>query len=67
MPDPNSTHDPERLFKEAPDPGFFSDFWDFLRMSRKWWMLPLLVVFLLLGGILVLANTSVAPFIYTLF
>jgi len=38
-----------------------------LRTSRKWWMLPLLVLFLLLGVILVLGQTAVAPFIYTLF
>ncbi len=67
MKQPNSTPDNERLFKEASSPGFFSDFWDFLRTSRKWWMLPLLVLFLILGVILVLGQTAVAPFIYTLF
>jgi len=47
MEPPNSNPDNERLFKETSNPGFFSDFWDFLRTSRKWWMLPLLVLFLL--------------------
>jgi hypothetical protein len=63
----NSTPDNERLFKEARSHGFFSEFWYFLKTSRKWWMLPLLLLFLLLGVVLVLAKTAVAPFIYTLF
>jgi len=67
MSQPNANHEPESLLKEAPDPGFFSDFWDFLKMSQKWWMLPLLVVFMLLGIVMMLAKTAVAPFIYTLY
>jgi hypothetical protein len=67
MEHPNSTPDNEALFKEKANPGFFSEFWYFLKTSRKWWMLPLLVLFLLLGVVLVLAKTAVAPFIYTLF
>jgi hypothetical protein len=63
----DSSEDKEQLFKETKDPGFFSEFWDFLRTSRKWWLLPLLSIFLLLGILLVLANTAAAPFIYTLF
>jgi hypothetical protein len=57
----------ERALKEAADPGFISDLWDFLRTSRKWWMLPLLMALLLLGVVLVLGKTAVAPFIYSLF
>jgi hypothetical protein len=63
----DSPEDKEQLFKEIKDPGFFSEFWDFLRTSRKWWLLPLLSIFLLLGVLLVLANTAAAPFIYSLF
>ena len=63
----NLIPDNEGLLKDASDPGFFGDFWDFLKTSRKWWMLPLLIVFLLLGLILILAKTAAAPFIYTLF
>ncbi len=59
--------DNEHLFQEGADPGFFSDLWDFVTTSRKWWMLPLLAAFLILGVILVLAQTAAAPFIYTLF
>ena len=47
---------------------FLADFWDFLRVWKKFWMLPMLLVLLLFGGLLVLAEGSaVAPFIYTLF
>ena len=63
----NLPSDPEQALKGSAEPGFFADFWDFLRTSKKWWMLPLLVVFLLMGIILILGKTAAAPFIYTLF
>jgi hypothetical protein len=44
------------------------DIWDFLRVRKKFWLLPLITVLLLLGGLLVLTSGSaIAPFIYTLF
>jgi hypothetical protein len=67
MDKPDSVVDNESLLQEASNPGFFADFWDFLKTSKKWWLLPLLVIFLALGVILVLAHTAAAPFIYTLF
>lgn len=46
----------------------FAELWQFLRVRKKFWLLPILLVMLLLGGLLVLAQGSaVAPFIYTLF
>ena len=44
-----------------------SEFWYFLKYNKKWWLLPILIVLLLLGLFVLLAGTSVAPFIYTLF
>jgi len=41
--------------------------WSFLRENRKWWLLPLIVVLVLVGTLVVLSSTAVAPFIYTLF
>ena len=42
--------------------------WAFLRVRKKWWLLPILVVLLMVSALLVLANGSVlAPFIYTIF
>ena len=44
------------------------DLWDFLRIRKKFWMAPIIIVLLLLGGLIVLTQGSaVAPFIYTLF
>jgi hypothetical protein len=57
----------EQLLQEARARGFLLELWDFLRTSKKWWMLPILVVMLLFGLVLVAGNSAVAPFIYTLF
>jgi competence protein ComGC len=47
---------------------FISELWNFLRQRKKFWMIPIILVMLLIGGLLVLAQGSaVAPFIYTLF
>jgi hypothetical protein len=47
---------------------FVLQMWRFLGARRKYWMLPIIVVTVLLGGLLALAQGSaVAPFIYTLF
>ena len=47
---------------------FIQELWAFLKVRKKLWLLPLIIVMVLLGGLLVLAQGSVlAPFIYTLF
>lgn len=47
---------------------FLGEFWRYLRVRKKFWLLPIMVVMLLLGGLIVLTQGSaVAPFIYTLF
>jgi competence protein ComGC len=44
------------------------ELWAFLRVRKKFWLLPIIIVMLLIGGLLVLAQGSaIAPFIYTLF
>jgi Family of unknown function (DUF5989) len=48
-------------------PSFLSDYLYFLRTSRKWWMLPLLLLLLAFGGLMILGSSGAAPFIYTLF
>ncbi|MCU1386086.1 MAG: uncharacterized protein JWL71_4783 [Acidobacteria bacterium] len=46
----------------------FSDFWQFLREEKKYWLVPIVVVFILFGLLIVFSQSSaVAPFIYTLF
>jgi hypothetical protein len=47
---------------------FVKEFWAFLRVRKKFWLLPILAMLLIFGGLLLLAQGSaVAPFIYTLF
>ncbi|MGH9253242.1 MAG: DUF5989 family protein [Vicinamibacterales bacterium] len=47
---------------------FLAELWDYMRHRKKFWLLPLLLVLLLFGGLLVLAKGSaIAPFIYTIF
>jgi hypothetical protein len=47
---------------------FLNDLWGFLRVRKKYWMIPLIFVLLLLGVLIILGgNTTIAPFIYTLF
>ncbi|HEV3218037.1 MAG TPA: DUF5989 family protein [Vicinamibacterales bacterium] len=45
-----------------------SEFWQFLRQEKKYWLVPIIVIFVLFGLLIVFSQTSaVAPFIYTLF
>ena len=46
----------------------FKEFWEYIRLSKKWWLTPIVVMLLLLGALIVLTEgTAIAPFIYTLF
>ena len=48
--------------------GFIAELWRFIRIRRKYWLLPIFLVLALFGGLVVLTQgTAVAPFIYTLF
>lgn len=47
---------------------FFKELWMFLKIRKKFWLLPIFVIMVLFGGLIVLAKGSaVAPFIYTVF
>ena len=47
---------------------FLGDLWGFMRIRKKFWLAPIIIVLLLLGVLIVLAEgTAVAPFIYTIF
>ena len=47
---------------------FLAELWAFLKARKKFWLLPIILVMLVLGGLLIFAQGSViAPFIYTLF
>ena len=43
------------------------EFWDFLKHSKKWWMLPILVLLGILSLLVVLGQFGLAPFVYPLF
>jgi len=62
QPKPNDFEDAAR--RERP-PSLLREFWGFLRHNRKWWLLPLLIVLLVLGALAILSGTGAAPFIYT--
>lgn len=47
---------------------FLHELWSFMRVRRKYWLAPILIVLALFGGLIVLSQGSaIAPFIYTLF
>lgn len=47
---------------------FLRDLWNFLKARKKFWLLPLIIVLLLVGALIVLTSSSaIAPFIYTIF
>ena len=48
--------------------GFLAEFWQFLRVRKKFWLLPILIIMAMFGGLIVMfQGSAVAPFIYTLF
>jgi hypothetical protein len=47
---------------------FVGELWQFMRARKKYWLLPILLMLALFGGLIVLTQgTAVAPFIYTIF
>ena len=47
---------------------FLKEFWEFLRIRKKYWLLPIIIVLVLFGGLIILSQGSaIAPFIYTIF
>jgi hypothetical protein len=48
--------------------GIARELWSYMKVRKKWWLLPIILVLALVGGLLVFAQGSVlAPFIYTIF
>ena len=52
----------------AQQRGLFGELWDFMRERKKFWLLPIVAVLVIVGALLVFAQGSaLAPFIYTIF
>lgn len=69
MSDPQKTSKKEAFLDEAAQKrgNIVTEFLHFLRHNKKWWMLPILVILLLLGLLILLSGTAIAPFLYPLF
>ena len=47
---------------------FIKEFWELLKVRKKYWLHPIIIVLVVFGGLIVLSQGSaVAPFIYTIF
>jgi hypothetical protein len=60
-------NDLNKIAAEEAGTNLIGDFWFFLRTNKKWWLIPLLIVLLLLGLLTFLSTSAISPFIYTLF
>lgn len=48
--------------------GLMTELWDFMKVRKKFWLLPVVIIMVLVGALMVFAHGSVlAPFIYTIF
>jgi len=63
----SAQNDWEKLASQPQRTHLVGELWAFLGHTKKWWLLPVLVVLLLLGALLALSGTAAAPFLYTLF
>jgi hypothetical protein len=52
---------------ESEQPGLLRETIDWLKYNKKWWLLPIMLMLLLVGALIVVGGTAVAPLIYTLF
>ena len=60
----NAVDDFESLDSEQ---GLIAEFWEFLLENKKFWMIPIVMVMVILGGLIAAGGTAAAPFIYSLF
>lgn len=57
----------EKAAESKSGGGFLGDFWGFIKTNKKWWLIPIVVLFLAFALLILLSSTGLAPFIYTLF
>lgn len=66
MTDSNSQREFEKEAAQESS-NIFVEYWQFLRVNKKWWLIPIIVFLMVVGLFIFLTSTPVAPFIYTLF
>lgn len=64
-PQPPQTDFAQQADEQAPS--LVAEFFDFLVYNKKWWLLPIVIVLGLVGVLVLLSSSAVAPFIYPLF
>ena len=64
---PERQNDFAEQLDQAEQLPFLVELWQFMRDNKKWWLGPIVIVLLLLGGLIALSGTVAAPFVYTLF
>ena len=57
----------DKLAAAQKQQGMLREFWYFLGQTKKWWLLPILLIVFVFGLLIVFSGTAAAPFIYTLF
>lgn len=57
----------EDAARERGRDNLVTEFWQFLKHSKKWWLLPIVVILFMFGVLVFLSGTAAAPFIYSLF
>jgi hypothetical protein len=57
----------EKMAKSGSESSFIGELWALLRQKKKFWLIPIVCVLLLLGVLVFFSTTAAAPFIYTLF
>ncbi len=50
-----------------PQPGLLRELFHFLRYNKKWWLIPIVLALLVLGFLIVVSGTGLAPYIYVIF
>jgi hypothetical protein len=65
--DPNRQADNFQRQAEQAPPGLVAEFIDFVLHNKKWALIPTIIVLLVLGLLVLLSGSGLAPFIYTLF
>ena len=57
----------QKLAQSERQGNILGEFWYFLAQSKKWWLLPILIVVFAFAALVLFSGTAAAPFIYTLF